>query len=92
MRSAHRPLAAGALLLTLAAALLLFLNHAKFASTLETRERARQMLLADDLARTLEAHLALGLALDDAPALRALLARGLEHDPRLLAAATLDTG
>lgn len=90
MSSEYRALAAGALLLTMAVALLLFLNHAKFASTLENRERARQMLLADDLARTLESHLALGLALDDTPALRALLGRGLEHDARLRAVAALD--
>ena len=87
----YRPLAAGALLLTMAVALLLFLNHAKFASTLENRERARQMLLGDDLAKALESHLALGLALDDTPALRALLGRSLQHDGRLRAVAALDT-
>jgi|GEM_PF-2341177 len=90
MNGARRPLAVGALLLVLAAALLLFLNHAKFASTLENRERARQTLLADDLAKTLESHLALGLTLGDTAALRPLLTRRLEHDPRLLAATALD--
>ena len=63
MTTARRPLAAGALVLALAVALLLFLNHAKFSAALEQREQVRQRLVADDLAKALESHLALGLVL-----------------------------
>ena len=90
MKTAVRPLAIGAVLLVLAVALLLFLNHAKFSATLEHREQVRQMLVADDLAKTLESHLALGLVLEDTPALNVLLERPRIYDTRLHAVAVLD--
>ncbi|MDQ3058337.1 MAG: MFS transporter [Pseudomonadota bacterium] len=90
MKVVRRPLAAEALLLTLAVALLLFLNHAKFSAALEHREQVRQMLVADDLAKTLESHLALGLMLEDTPALHALLDRRRTDDARVRAVVVLD--
>ena len=90
MKAARQPLLASALLLTLAVALLLFLNHAKFSTALEQREQLRQTLVAEDLSEALESHLALGLALENTPALRALLERRLAQDARLHAVAVLD--
>lgn len=85
----YRPLAAGALVLFFAAALLLFLNYAKFTSTLENRERARHSLLAGHLAKIFETRLALGLELDDSSAIHSLLTGELANDPRLRAIAVL---
>jgi len=90
MKQQYRPLLAGTVLLTFAVALLLFLNYAKFGSTLENRERARHALLAEHLAKTLDARLALGLALENTPKLQAILNRELAYDPRLHAIAALD--
>lgn len=87
---ASRALLAGALVLLFAAALLLFLNYVKFTSALENRERARHALLAGHLAKIFETRLALGLALDDSPAIRTLLTGELAGDPRLRALAVLD--
>lgn len=90
MKAARQSLLANALLLTLAVVLLLFLNHAKFSTALEQREQLRQTLVADDLSEALESHLALGLALENTPALRTLLERRLAQDARLHAVAVLD--
>ena len=90
MKQQYRPLLAGTVLLTFAVALLLFLNYAKFGSTLENRERARHALLAEHLAKTFDARLALGLDLESTPALQAMLNRELAYDPRLHAIAALD--
>lgn len=90
MRTARQPLLANALLLALAVALLLFLSHAKFATSLEQREQLRQTLVAEDLSEALESHLALGLALENTPTLRTLLERRLAQDARLHAVAVLD--
>lgn len=86
----RQPLLASALLLTMAVALLLFLNYTKFASALEHREQLRQTLVAENLSKALESHLALGLALENTPALRALLTRRQEQDARLHAVVVLD--
>jgi len=86
----YRPLLAGSALLAFAVALLLFLNYAKFGATLENRERARHALLADHLAKTLDARLALGLPLERTPLLQATLSRELAYDPRLHAIAAFD--
>jgi len=88
--SAHQLFPANALLLVLAVAFLLFLNHAKFATALEQREQLRQTLVSEDLSEALESHLALGLALENMPALRTLLERRLMQDARLHAVAVLD--
>lgn len=90
MSAQRRPLLACILLLAFAVALLLFLNDAKFKSTLESREHARHAMLADHLAKIIDARLALGLDLEDAPELRSLLTRDLRTDPRLRALATID--
>ncbi|MEO7031157.1 MAG: hypothetical protein ABI351_01945, partial [Herbaspirillum sp.] len=90
-RNSTQLLVTGALLLIIAVGVLLFLNHAKFASTLEQREFDRQMLLVNDLTNTLEAQLALGVALVDTPAQRALLTRARTQDKRVHAIAILDT-
>jgi predicted MFS family arabinose efflux permease len=90
MKQQYRPLLAGTVLLTFAVALLLFLNYAKFGSTLESRERARHALLAEHLAKTFDARLALGLDLESTPNLQAMLNRELAYDPRLHAIAALD--
>ena len=57
----RQPFPANALLLVLAVAFLLFLNHAKFSTALAQREQLRQTLVAEDLSEVLESHLALGL-------------------------------
>lgn len=85
-----RLLGACAALLVAAAGLLLFLNHAKFASTFEGRLRDRQAIVADKLAEALEAQIALGVPVSDTPALRALLQRGRQHDPAIRAIAVID--
>jgi predicted MFS family arabinose efflux permease len=89
VKPVRRLYVASALLLVFGAVLLLFLNHGKFASTFEARERARHGLLATDLAQTLEAHLALGLELEDTPNIRSLLNAGLSQSPGLLSIAVL---
>ena len=90
-QTTRRLMAACAVLLAVATALLLALNHAKIESTLEKRARDRQQLVAGELAKALEAHLALGLALEDTPALRVVLERTLAADPQMHAVAVLDT-
>lgn len=85
-----RLLGACAALLVAATGLLLFLNHAKFASTFEGRLRDRQAIVADKLAETMEARIALGVPVSDTPALRELLQRGRQHDPAIRAIALLD--
>ena len=87
---ARQPFPANALLLVLAVAFLVFLNHAKFSTALAQREQQRQTLVAEDLSESLESHLALGLALENMPALRTLLDRRRAQDPRLHAVAVLD--
>lgn len=86
----RRLLLACTLLLVLATGLLLALNHAKLESTLEKRARDRQTLIASELAKALQAHLALGLSLEDTPALRASLQRTLALDPQTRALAVLN--
>jgi len=86
----YRILLAGSILLAFAVALLLFLNYAKFGSTLENRERARHALLADHLAKILDARLALGLPLERTAELQTILSRELAYDPRLHAIAAFD--
>ena len=90
MKGTRQPFLVSALLLTLAVALLLFLNHAKFATALEQREQLRQTLVSEDLSEALESHLALGLVLENTSALRTLLERRLAQDARLHAVAVLD--
>lgn len=90
MKAGVRPLAAAALLLTLAAILLLTLNYMKFGATLESRERSRQAFLADSIAQALDAHQALGLPLDDTPSIRGMLERALASNPHQRAIAVLD--
>jgi len=90
MRSRRSVLIACALLLAAACGLLAQLNHAKLASTFEQRSRDRHAITARDTARALEAQLALGLALTDTPATRALLARSAAQDPEVIAVAVLD--
>lgn len=87
-----RPLLAGGALLSFAVLLLLFLNYAKFSNTLESHERARHSLLAEHLAKTLNARLALGLELEDTPVWQDMLTQELQHDARLHAIAALDAG
>jgi predicted MFS family arabinose efflux permease len=87
----NRYFLAYALLLTLAVALPLLLNQAKFATALAQREQLRQSLVAEDLSEALESHLALGLVLENTPALRPLLERQRAQDARLNAVAVLDT-
>lgn len=86
----RQPFPANALLLVLAVAFLLFLNHAKFSTALAQREQLRQTLVAEDLSEVLESHLALGLTLENMPALRTLLDRRRAQDARLHAVAVLD--
>ena len=90
MRTRASVLVACALLLAAACALLTLLNQAKLASTFEQRSRDRHAITARDTARALEAQLALGLALADTPAMRALLARTPAQDREVLAVAVLD--
>ncbi|OWY26614.1 MFS transporter [Herbaspirillum robiniae] len=92
MNARRKPLWIGILLLTLGVALLLFMNYAKFSSTLEGRERARHTMLATHLAKTLEARLALGLELEDTAALQSAFRLELRHDARLRAIVALDAG
>ena len=87
----NRQLVACALLLLAATGLLMFLNYSKFASTFENRTRDRHSIIVDNLSEALQAQLALGLALRDTPALRALLERGKAHDPSIRAMAVLDS-
>lgn len=89
-RAYQRPLWIGAALLTMGTVILLFMNYAKFDSTLEGRERARHGMLAAHLAKTIEARLALGLELEPTPSLQAALRQELTHDPRLHALVALD--
>lgn len=89
MKPVRRLYVASAALLVFGAVLLLFLNHGKFASTFEARERARHGLLVSDLSQTLEAHLALGLELEDTPTLHNLLAAGLSQSPGMLSVGVL---
>ncbi len=91
MKQERRPLAAGSIILAFAVVLLLFLNYAKFGATLESRERTRHALLAEHLAKILEARLALGLQLEDSPTLHAALDSERRDDARLLAIAAIDT-
>jgi len=91
MRATLRPMAVAAALLVGAVCLLLLLNQAQLASTFDKRTRDRHLLLADDLAKTLEAQLALGLSIEDTPSTRAVLTRTLTHAPGLRALAVLGT-
>lgn len=90
MTSRQRLLGACAVLLVAATAMLLFLNHAKFASTFENRMRDRHAIVIDKLAEALEAQIALGIPVSDTPALRELLRRVQVHDPAIRAIAVLD--
>jgi hypothetical protein len=83
-------LAACALLLVTATGLLLALQYARFASTFEARARDRQVILARDLAQAVEAHLALGLGLSDAPALARAMAVTRSQAPDARALGILD--
>jgi len=91
MTARQRLLAACALLLVAACALLLALQHARLASTFESRSRDRQVIVARDLAQSVEAQLALGLELSDAPTVAQLLARARQQSPGVQAVAVLDT-
>lgn len=90
MKQEYRPLLAGSALLAFAVALLLFLNYTKFGATLENRERARHALLAEHLAKTIDARLALGLPLENTTELQAILKQELTYDSRLRAIVAFD--
>lgn len=87
-----RLIAACALVMAVATALLLALNNAKIESTLEKRIQERQQLVVGELAKALDAHLALGLPVDDTPALRSLLDRTRTADPLLFALLVIEPG
>ena len=90
MKTGKRLLLACGLLLAAATALLLVLNHGKFASTFEGKLRQRVAITANDAARTLDGQMALGIQLGDTPALRGLLERARQADPAIEALTILD--
>ncbi len=91
MKPVGRLYFASAALLLFAAGLLLFLNFGKFASTFDARERGRHSLMTTDVTQSLEAHMALGLELEDTANLRALLGNGLAQSPGVQSMAVLGT-